>query len=137
MSEHGSNTEVKMGSEKSFGLVFAAVFLIIALWPLMGGSMPRLWALAIAAVFAGLGMWRPRTLAPLNRLWFRFGLLLNKIVSPLVMGILYYVTVVPTGLIMRALGRDPLRVKPDPEATSYWIEVDREQAAASSMRNQF
>lgn len=137
MSELKSNTTVRMGSERSFGLVFAGVFAIIALLPLLGGSGPRLWALGIGALFAVLGLVKPDVLRPLNRLWFRFGMLLSRIVSPIVMGILFIVTVTPTGLIMRALGKDPLRKSMEPEAESYWIPVDREKAAQTSMRNQF
>ncbi len=137
MSELTGNTEVKMGSERSFGIVFAIVFLLIALFPLLGDGGVRLWSAGVAAVFGGLAFLAPELLAPLNTLWFKFGMLLSKIISPIVMGILFFVTVTPTGLIMRARGKDLLRQKLDPDAETYWIEVDPEQAALTSMKKQF
>ena len=137
MQELEEHTEIKVGSERSFGLVFAAVFLIIALFPLLGDGGVRLWSVGVAAVFAGLGLFLPKSLTPLNKLWFRFGLLLNKVVSPIVMGILFFLTVTPIGLIRRLFVKDPLNQRLDPDAKSYWIEVDREQAAQTSMKNQF
>ena len=137
MSELQGNTTVKMGSERGFGIVFAIVFLIIALFPLLGDGGVRLWSVGVAAVFGGLAFLAPKFLAPLNRLWFRFGMLLSRIVSPIVMGILFFVTVTPTGLIMRARGKDLLRQKLDPDAETYWIEIDPEMAAQSSMKKQF
>jgi RsiW-degrading membrane proteinase PrsW (M82 family) len=93
--------DVKVGSERSFGMVFAVVFIVIALLPLFTMSdqegQMRIWALVVAAFFAGSALTMPRLLAPLNKLWFRFGLLLHKIVNPLVMGLLFYVTVTPIG----------------------------------------
>jgi hypothetical protein len=88
-------------------------------------------------VFGGLAFLAPELLAPLNTLWFKFGMLLSKIMSPIVMGILFFVTVTPTGLFMRARGKDLLRQKLDPDAETYWIEVDPEQAALMSMKKQF
>ena len=130
MSELTGNTEVKMGSERSFGIVFAIVFLLIALFPLLGDGGVRLWSAGVAAVFGGLAFLAPELLAPLNTLWFKF-------MSPIVMGILFFVTVTPTGLIKRARGKDLLRQKLDPDAETYWIEVDLEQAALTSMKKQF
>ncbi len=131
------NTEVTMGSDRSFGLVFAVVFLVVALLPLWGGGDIRVWALIVAAAFLVLSYTVPKVLRPLNRVWFLFGLLLHKIVSPIVMGILFFITVTPIGLIMRALGKDPLNQAFDRGADTYWIAVDREKAAQTSMRNQY
>ncbi len=128
---------VEAGSERSFGLVFAAVFLVVAIWPLVGGGTPRWWALAPAALCAGLGLFAPRVLKPLNRAWLAFGHLLNRIVSPLVLGVMFYLVITPTGLLMRALGRDPLRLSRDPEAESYWIERRPPGPSPDSMKNQF
>jgi predicted membrane metal-binding protein len=111
----------KSSSDRSFGLVFAAVFAIVAAWPLMDGRGPRLWALAAAAGFAALSFAAPRALAPLNRLWTRFGLLLARITNPLVMGLIFFAVVTPMGLAMRALGKDPLRRRFEPGAASYWM----------------
>lgn len=130
-------SEVKQGSDKSFGLVFAAVFALIGLWPLFKGGELRLWALVLGALFLAVSFLRPSLLKPLNRVWFLFGLLLHKIVSPLIMGLLFFLTVTPTGLIMRALGKDPLRLKRDPNATSYWIVRDPPGPDAGGMSRQF
>lgn len=137
MSELHGNTKIKMGSERGFGIVFAVVFLLIALFPLLGDGGVRLWSVGVAAVFAALAFLAPKVLAPLNRLWFKFGMLLSKIMAPIAMGVLFFLTVTPTGLIMRARGKDLLRQKLDPDAKTYWIEVDPEQAAQSSMKKQF
>ncbi len=112
---------VKGSSDRSFGLVFAFVFTIIGLWPLLDGSAVRWWSLAIALGFAAVSLIRPSLLAPLNRLWLQFGLLLNRVVSPLVMGLLFYLVMTPIALIMRMTGKDPLRLKYDAAARSYWI----------------
>lgn len=137
MSELQGNTEIKMGSDRSFGLVFAVVFLLIALWPVLHGNTPRFWSMAVVAIFLGLALVSPDLLHPLNRLWFRFGLLLNKIVSPIVMGILFFFTVTPISLIRRIRNRDPLNQKLDPSAKSYWIMMDDEAPPKTSMRKQF
>jgi predicted membrane metal-binding protein len=136
VSEFKENTEVRVGSDRSFGIVFAVVFAIIGLYPLFHGNV-RWWALAVAAVFLVLAFVSPAVLHPLNMLWFRFGMLLNKIVSPIVMGIIFVVAIVPFGLFFRLRKRDPLRKKFEPEAATYWIPVDEEIRAQSSMRNQF
>ena len=134
MVDYSHNHEIKMGSERNFGLVFCAFFLIVGLLPVFSGGAPRIWAVLVALAFAALALLRPKVLAPLNRLWFRFGLLLGKIVAPIVLSLVYFLTVVPTGMVMRLLGKDPLRRKLDPSATSYWIE---RETPVGSMRNQF
>jgi hypothetical protein len=136
---------VKMGSDRGFGLVFAAVFTLIGVWPALKlGWIPRLepaslrlWALAIAGVFLGLALAAPALLNPLNRLWFAFGLLLGKIMTPIVMGLLYVLTIVPTGYIMRLRGRDLLALKIDRARKSYWIVREPQGPARGTMSNQF
>ena len=128
---------VKMGSERSFGLVFTLVFLVIGCWPLMDAAPPRWWALAVAGLFLLLALVRPSLLAPLNKAWLRFGLLLHRIVSPLVLGLMFGLVFVPIGLLMRAFGKDPLRLRFDPDARSYWVEREPPGPAAESMINQF
>jgi hypothetical protein len=137
VSELETNTEIKIGSEKSFGIVFSIVFAIIGLLPLLGDGGVRLWALGISVIFLGLAFMKPSVLTVPNRLWFRFGLLLNKIVSPVVMGLIFVLTVIPTGLVLRARGKDPLRKKMDPEAQTYWITPEEGHHRSSSMKNQF
>lgn len=129
--------DIQVGSEKSFGIVFAVVFAIIALWPLVDAHPVRWWALIVAFVFLVAAFIAQPLLKPLNLLWFKFGLLLYKVVNPVVMGLLYYLTVVPMGLAMRACGKDPLNRSFDADAKSYWIERDPPGPAPESMKNQF
>jgi hypothetical protein len=127
----------KAGSDRSFGLVFAGFFAIVALWPAVRGEPPRLWALAAAALFALVAFVSPRALAPLNRIWLRLGVILHHIVNPVVMGVVYFAAVVPTALIVRARGKDLLHLERDPSADSYWIKRDPPGPPAGSMSNQF
>jgi hypothetical protein len=129
--------EVVGSSNRSFGVVFAVVFALIAFLPLIGGHPLRLWSLGVAAIFAALAFAAPQVLAPLNRLWLKLGLLLHKIVNPIVLGIMFYVVVTPTGLIMRLLGKDLLRLKRDPAAASYWIERTPPGPKPESLGDQF
>ena len=133
----GRASDVKVGSERAFGIVFAAVFASIGFWPLLAGSGPAWWALALAALFAVAAFLAPGALKPLNRLWFRFGMLLHRIVSPLVMGLLFFATVTPIALLMRLAGKDPLRLKFDRGAKSYWIERAPPGPSPETMRRQF
>jgi hypothetical protein len=119
------------GSDRSFGFVFAAFFIVVAVLPLLHGHAMRLWAFGPAAVFAILALAAPRVLAPLNRLWMALGRLLNRIVSPVVMMVLFIVAVVPTGIMLRLLGRDPLKLKFDAGATTYWQKRPEEQQSRS------
>lgn len=136
LHEDFSRAEAPDGSsDRGFGLVFAAVFGVIGAWPLLGGGAPRLWALVAAAAFLAVAAAAPRLLAPLNRAWTRFGLLLGRIVTPLVMGLLFYGMVTPMGLAMRALGKDPLRRRFDRAAASYWIA--RRPPGPAPMSRQF
>lgn len=118
----GRNEEAKGSSNRTFGLVFAGVFLLVAAFPLPFGGALRWWSIVVAAAFAAVAMVFPGALAPLNRAWTRFGLLLHRIVSPIVLGFLFYVVVTPIGVLMRLLGKDPLRLRWDPQSPTYWIE---------------
>lgn len=128
---------IKRSSDRSFGIVFAGVFLFIGLWPLLRLDQPRWWALAVAVVFLLLAWARPRWLAPLNKGWALVGLALHRVVNPLVMGAIFYIAVAPTGYIMRWLGKDPLRIRWDKRAESYWIERTPPGPAPDTMKNQF
>jgi Saxitoxin biosynthesis operon protein SxtJ len=129
--------DVKPGSDRQFGLVFAGVFTVIGLLPLLGGNSLRWWALGLAVAFLVVALVHARLLRPFNRIWFRFGLLLHAVVSPVVMGLMFFVAVTPVGLIMRALGKDVLRLRFDADAPSYWIERSPPGPALGSMKNQF
>ena len=125
--------EVKIGSNRSFGIVFSIVFLLIALYPLINGENLRLWSLIISIVFIVLGIINSNLLKPLNKLWFKFGLLLGKIISPFVMGIIFFVVVTPIAILMRLLRKDLLNLKFN-KNNSYWI---RKSGPKSKMKNQF
>jgi hypothetical protein len=134
MTEISRHVSTEQSSEKSFGVVFSIVFLIVALYPLIISSSLRIWALVISIIFFLLAFLAPKILVLPNKLWFKFGLLIGSIVAPIVMALVYFVTVVPTGLIMRLLGKDLLKQKLDKNAKSYWIERDEPMG---SMKNQF
>tara|TARA_B100001027_G_scaffold138414_1_gene96119 strand:- start:169 stop:558 length:390 start_codon:yes stop_codon:yes gene_type:complete len=127
------NTEIKIGSNKSFGIVFFIVFLLIAIYPLINNGELRIWSLVVAIIFFILGLINSKVLTPLNKLWFKFGLLLGKIVSPLIMGIIFFFVVTPTAFIMRIIGKDLLNLKFNNKKT-YWIE---KTGPKSKMKNQF
>ena len=128
---------MKMGSERTFGVAFAVVFTVIGLFPLIGGGAPRAWALTLAGVLLALALVKPALLAPLNRAWFQVALVLQRVVSLLAMGVLFYGVVTPTGLIMRGLGKDLLRLRYDRQASSYWLHRDPPGPPADSMEQQF
>jgi len=128
---------VRMSSDRSFGLVFAAFFLLVALAPLVQGGAARPWAAAMSLLFLAVALTRPAVLAPLNRLWFRLGLLLHRIVSPLVFGLVFYGVLTPLGLLMRAAGKYPMRADFLPQNASYWIERRPAGPAPGSMKQQF
>jgi hypothetical protein len=125
------------GSDRSFGFVMAGAFAMVSLlnaWH-VGRVWP--WAAGLAALFLAAALFRPAILNPLNRLWLKFGLLLHRIVNPLIMALLFYGTVLPTGLVMRAIGKDLLRLKQEPEAESYWIVRAPPGPAPETMKDQF
>jgi hypothetical protein len=136
--EDFSREEVVQGSsDRAFGLTFAAVFAFFALWPLVRHRPLRSWALAVAVVFLVPALVRPQVLGPLNRLWLRLGLLLQRLVTPVVMALLFYGTVTPIALVLRVLGKDLLRLRIDRGADSYWLERRPPGPAPGTMRNQF
>ena len=129
--------EIHVSTERSFGLVMAVFFLIVALWPLITDRPIRWWAMAASAGFALLALLWPGVLTPLNKLWARVGILLHHVVSPVVLGLLFYVTVTPIAVLMRLVGKDPLRLRRDSKAASYWIERTPPGPTPDSMKNQF
>ncbi len=136
-SDLQQHSQVEVGSNRSFGLVFFAVFLVIGLFPLLGDGPVRLWSLIIAGIFLFFSFVFSEVLQPLNRLWFKFGMLLAKIVNPIVMFIIYALTIVPFGLGARLMGKDLLGRKLHPEQDSYWIEREPPGPKPESLKNQF
>ena len=127
-----SESKIKISSNRSFGLVFFVVFLIVALWPLKSGEDLRLWSLTLSIIFLILGIFNSKLLTPLNKLWIKFGMFLGLIVSPIVMGIVFFSVVTPIGFFMRIMGKDLLRLKS--KKNTYWIDRDN---IKSSMKKQF
>jgi len=125
--------DVKISSNRSFGIVFFVVFLIIALFPLINDGNIRLWSLFVSLAFLVLGLLNSKFLSPLNKIWFKFGLFLGKIISPIVMGLIFFLVVTPIGILMRILKKDLLNLKMN-NNKSYWIEKSEPK---SKMRNQF
>ena len=135
MFENISHTKTKIGSERGFGYVFAIAFLIIGFLPLFNNNNIRLWAIFISLVFFALAFWAPKKLTLMNKLWFKIGIILGAIISPIVMGIIFFLTVVTTGYIMKLLGKDILNMKIIKSKKSYWIK--KESKNFESMKNQF
>ena len=125
--------DIKISSNRSFGIVFFVVFLLIALYPLTHGGEIRIWSLIISIIFLILGLLNSKILTPLNKIWFKFGILLGRIVSPLIMGIIFFLVVTPTSIIMKILGKDLLNLKKN-NNDSYWIQKNNQN---SKMKNQF
>jgi hypothetical protein len=134
MPETTSHIVIEQSSEKSFGIVFSIVFLMVALYPLSNSEGPRIWALVASILLFFLAFIVPKVLVFPNKLWFKFGLVIGSIVAPIVMAFVYFVTVLPTGIIMRLLGKDLLKQKLDKNAKSYWF---KRTEPMGSMKNQF
>jgi len=127
------DSNIKIGTNKSFGIVFFIFFLIVAIFPLYKDGNIRTWSLVISIIFLILGLLNSKILTPLNTIWFKFGILLGSFVSPIVMGIVFFAIVTPTSLIMRVLGKNLLNLKKSNKKT-YWIEISK---IKSKMKNQF
>ena len=124
---------IKLPSNRNFGIVFSIVFLIISLLPLLKQNEIRSWSLIISIIFLSLGLINSKLLLPLNKIWFKFGIFLGNFIAPIVMGIIYFFVVTPTGLIMKMLGKDLLNLKKS-NKDSYWIKKNNSN---SSLKNQF
>ena len=125
--------DIKISSNRSFGIVFFIVFLLIGLYPLTYSQDIRFWSVIISIIFLVLGLFNSKILTPLNKLWFKFGIFLGKIISPIIMGIIFFLVVTPIGLLMRLLGKDLINLKCN-NNKSYWIE---KKGPKSKMKNQF
>lgn len=136
-NELGRSVTARTSSDRSFGVVFAVVFATVALLPLWSGGDVRLWALLLAAGFLLLALVAPRVLAPLNRAWAAFGVLLHRLVSPVVLGLMYFGVITPTALVMRLSGRRPLALDRDGASNSYWIPRSPPGPEAETLTRQF
>ena len=125
--------DIKIGSNRSFGVVFFVVFLLIGLWPILKGNELRIWAIVISLIFLILGILNSKILTPFNKVWFRFGIFLCNFISPIIMGIVFFLVVTPTGLIMKLFRKDLINLRKNNSST-YWIE---KKDIKSSMKNQF
>ncbi len=125
--------DIKISSNRSFGIVFFVVFLLITLYPLIYSQDIRVWSAIISIIFLVLGLLNSKILTPLNKLWFKFGIFLGKIISPIIMGMIFFLVVTPIGLLMRLLGKDLINLKYN-NNKSYWIE---KKGPKSKMKNQF
>ena len=125
--------KIKLPSNRNFGIVFFIVFLIISLWPLLNQSEIRIWSLILSTIFLILGLINSNLLLPLNKAWFKFGIILGNFVSPIVMSVVFFFVVTPTGIIMRLLGKDLLNLKKNTKET-YWLKKDNSN---NNLKNQF
>ncbi len=132
-----SDEAAKGASDRAFGLVFVAVFAIVGLWPLTADGPVRIWALGVAAGFLLAAAARPKLLSPLNRLWTRLGLFLHHMANFVVLALIFYLVITPIGLARRMLGRDPMKLRFEPAARSYWIERQPPGPAPDSIKRQF
>ena len=128
-----NKNDIKISSNRSFGIVFFIVFLIISFYPLINNNDYRLWSLIISLIFLILGLLNSKFLTPLNKIWFKFGLFLGKIISPIVMGVIFFLVVTPIGILMKFFKKDLLNLKMNNSKT-YWIEKTDPK---SKMKNQF
>ena len=126
-------SRIKVGSNKSFGIVFFVFFLVVGLYPLINQDSLRIWSIVISIIFLILGLINSQILTPLNILWFKFGMLLGRFVSPIVMGLVFFLVVTPTGLIMKLFNKDLLKLRKN-KNSSYWI---KRPETKSEMKNQF
>ena len=127
-------SKIRISSNRNFGLVFFFVFLIVGLFPLLKEEPFRIWSIVIAIIFLILGLMNSKLLTPLNKLWFKFGLFLGSIVSPIVMGIVFFLVITPIGFVMKIMGKDLLNKKKDNDKKSYWINRSKTK---STMKQQF
>ncbi len=128
------NNNTKISSNRSFGILFFIVFFIISLWPLISREEIVYWALIASSIFLVLGVLNSKLLTPLNKLWIKFGIFLGAIVSPIVMGIIYFIILTPIGALMRFLGKDLLKINKSKSLTTYWINRDKQK---NTMKKQF
>ena len=125
--------DIKIGSNKSFGVVFFIVFFLFGIWPALKGNDIRYWSISLSLIFLILGLLNSKLLTPLNRLWFKFGIILGNFIAPIIMGLVFFLVVTPIGLTMKLFGKDLINLKKNKDKT-YWIE---KKEIKTSMKNQF
>ena len=125
--------DIKISTNRNFGIVFFIVFLLISFWPILSGNEIRAWSLLISIIFLILGILNSKLLTPLNKIWFKFGILLGNIIAPIVMSIIFFLVVTPIGLLMKLFGKDLINLRKNNNKT-YWTE---KKDIKSSMKNQF
>jgi len=122
---------------RTFGLIFAGIFVVFSLFPLLKGNAINYWVAILGGVFAALAVLLPAALTPLNKLFQLFGQFMHKVTNPLIMGLVFFLTVLPTGVILKLLGKDPMRRKLDPAVNTYWIKRDSDSITKELFDNQF
>ena len=127
------NNEIKISSNKSFGIVFFIVFFLFGIWPALKGNDIRYWSISLSLIFLILGLLNSKLLTPINRLWFKFGIILGNFIAPIIMGLVFFLVVTPIGLTMKLFGKDLINLKKNKDKT-YWIE---KKEIKTSMKNQF
>ena len=128
------NSNIKISSNRNFGLVFFFIFLVVSIWPLTHNESPRIWSAIISLAFLILVLTRSKLLTPLNRLWAKFGIILGSIIAPIVMGFVFFLVITPIGLVMKIIGKDLLSIKYDKKKETYWVKRDK---PTSTMKQQF
>jgi len=132
--DHKVMNKIKISSNRNFGLVFFIVFLIVGTWPLTNEEPVIIWSVIISSVFLILGLMNSKLLTPLNKLWFKFGMILGAIVAPVVMGVVFFLVITPIGLFMQIIGKDLLKKRYDKKKETYWIKRDQ---PVRTMKKQF
>ena len=127
-------SNIKISSNRNFGLVFFFIFLVVSIWPLTHNETPRIWSAIISLAFLILVLTRSKLLTPLNRLWAKFGIILGAIIAPIVMGVVFFLVITPIGLVMKIIGKDLLSIKYDKKKETYWVKRDK---PTSTMKQQF
>lgn len=135
--DFNKESPIEISSDRSFGVVFAVFFLILGLIPLIKGAPIRYWALITSVLFLSVAIIKASLLHPLNLIWCKLGILMGKIVTPIVLCLLFYAVLTPLALLMRLSGKDPLRLKVEPQAKTYWIARTPPGPAPETMTNQF
>ncbi len=126
-----------MLADRTFGLIFAAIFLLIGLVPLLFSAQLNRWAIVVSLVFVIPSLIYPKILRPLNILWLKFGMLMHRVINPVLMGLVFFITVVPTGLLLKLFGKDPMRRKFEADTDTYWIEREDPINPKDTFNNQF